>query len=72
MAEVKTYSCDAPGCHNLKKESNHWWIITFNPSGLLLYPMSNEAKLKSDSRTVCGRECVQKIIEQYMETITKT
>lgn len=65
-----TYKCDE--CGALKKQTNHWWVITQTPGtdgNLTITPMP--PNLPDETVTVCGRECAQKAVERWMGEVSR-
>jgi hypothetical protein len=64
VSELRTWKCDV--CGHQKQDVNHWWLITSMPGGvILLGPWIEEGALDADFH-LCGRECAQKKIEEWM------
>ncbi len=66
MARVNTYRCD--GCGALKGAANEWWMVGTGTAGIEIWRWSDDRAQGAGERWLhmCGRECVQKLIERWM------
>ena len=74
MAHLNTYTCDC--CGKLKGETNHWFIfrldLTSAPGAqnrIVITPFDDHIIEPDNANHLCGRECVQKIVEQNLEKL---
>lgn len=74
MPLIQVYKCDQ--CGRLKEESNHWFVTFVSPynhpkdNGMISVVTLETAKTATfpvEAKTICGRECVQKVVESFME-----
>lgn len=73
--KVETFRCDE--CGHLKEQTNHWWAVTVlsAPPAAVIEPLDEFSK-KHDKwadpmLSLCGRECVQKVVERFMSQTTQ-
>jgi hypothetical protein len=62
---VTTVKCAAPGCTNVRREANHWFVISVEQR-FTCRPYSAAAGLRSTDGPVCGQSCAQKLFERYL------
>lgn len=71
MARLETYTCD--GCNAIKKDANHWWdvLVITERSGLgdRLNIMAHCDPAPPNTQQMCGIECAQKFIAQWMAKV---
>jgi hypothetical protein len=66
--KVDSYKCDQ--CGKVKGEVNCWWTYHSGGVGFYLIPFASatEADLQASyARHLCGRACVQRELEAFME-----
>lgn len=63
---VVTVRCAAPGCANVRRESNHWFLITIEQDQFTCRPFSPESDLAESDQPACGQACAQKLLEQFL------
>ena len=80
MAKIESYQCDV--CGKQKGTVNHWWIISIETEGwykggesfegasFLLCEWNDHAK-NAGVIHLCGSECVNKRLSQFMEKVGK-
>lgn len=61
---VTTVKCAAPGCTNVRREANHWFVISIEQR-FTCRPYS-AADLRSTDEPACGQACAQKLFERYL------
>jgi len=61
---VTTVKCAAPGCANVRREANHWFVISTDQR-FTCRPYS-AAGLRSTDEPACGQACAQKLFERYL------
>ena len=78
MPLISVYKCDE--CGSLKQESNHWFALfrtrwngqTHDTEILSVVALEvYKSGTTGDVLTICGRECVQKVVERYMAESVK-
>jgi hypothetical protein len=62
---VTTVKCAAPGCANVRREANHWFVISVEQR-FTCRPYSAAADLRSTDKPACGQACAQKLFERYL------
>ena len=73
MPIIKQVICD--GCGAVKKEVNHWYVLSTNEHGAYLEPfemaLQNAANpwMSGDQEMFCGRLCVMEALSRWMETV---
>lgn len=63
---VVTVKCAGPGCANIRRESNHWFLITIEPGTFICRPFSSTIDLQESDKPVCGQACAQKLLECFL------
>lgn len=63
---VTTVKCAGPGCANVRRESNHWFLITIELGTFICRPFSFTINLQGDDKPVCGQACAQKLLECFL------
>lgn len=63
---VITIKCAGPGCANVRRESNHWFLITIELGTFICRPFSSTINLQDDDKPVCGQACAQKLLECFL------
>jgi hypothetical protein len=69
MAKVETYKCDASGCKEQRKESNHWWCVFRTGRTLTIAPFNGDIE-DQEVPHACGIECALKLAAQKMGEMT--
>jgi hypothetical protein len=62
---VATVKCAAPGCTNVRRETNHWFV-TSAEQRFTCRPYVVMADLRSADEPACGQACAQKLFERYL------
>ena len=62
---VTTVKCAAPGCTNVRRETNHWFV-TSAEQRFTCKPYPATANLRSTDEPACGHACAQKLFERYL------
>jgi len=62
---VTTVKCAAPGCTNVRREANHWFVISVEQR-FTCRPYSAVAHLRPTDEPACGQACAQKLFERYL------
>jgi len=57
--------CAGPNCEQVKKETNHWFVVRI-AAGFECYRFNEASAMLSDHMPVCGQSCAQKLFEQYL------
>jgi len=79
MVKVETWRCDNPECGKLQaQDSNHWWVVAeIKGQRILLIKPLEDFLDRADpfdtvgTQTLCGRACVQKVVERFMAEVIK-
>jgi len=61
-----TLKCAGPGCASVRRESNHWFLITIELGTFICRPFSSTTNLQDDDKPVCGQACAQKLLECFL------
>lgn len=67
MGAKTVYFCDRPNCKEMKKGSNNWWLLYFDGDGAAIFTWPQDDNV-SDRKMACSKECVQKMIEIWMDS----
>ncbi len=62
---VTTVKCAAPGCSNVRREANHWFVISVEQR-FTCRPYSAAPRLRPLDQPACGQACAQKLFERYL------
>jgi hypothetical protein len=62
---VTTAKCAAPGCANVHREANHWFVISVEQR-FTCRPYFAAARLRPLDQPACGQACAQKLFERYL------
>lgn len=62
---VLTVKCAGPGCVNMRRESNHWFLITIERGAFLCRPYLPGEELQPLDLPACGQACAQKVLERF-------
>lgn len=62
---VTTVKCAAPGCSNVRRETNHWFVISAEQR-FTCKPYSATGGLLFNDEPACGQACAQKLFERYL------
>jgi hypothetical protein len=65
--KVNGYICDE--CSAERGASNHWWLLCVTKGTLMLTRWNDEFATDGDTRHYCGRACVQKAVERFMDEL---
>jgi len=64
---VTSVKCAGPGCSNVRRESNHWFLIAASSAGgFRCRPYVPRQGLKPSDQPVCGQACAQKLFERFL------
>ncbi len=63
---VTTVKCAAPGCTNVRRETNHWFVTSADRDRFVCRPFIPAAGLRSSDEPACGQACAQKLFERYL------
>jgi len=63
---VMTVRCAGPGCTNVRRESNHWFLITVEHSKFICRPYIPALGLADVDEPACGQACAQKLLERFL------
>jgi hypothetical protein len=64
--QVTTVRCAAPGCSNLRRQANHWFVAVEQEDAFFCRPYLHDAQIATTEKPVCGQACAQKIFERYL------
>ena len=67
MRNPVPFTCD--GCKAVKKETNHWWIVSVSTEVLSLMPWNEDVAAQEGIYHLCGGECVSKFLSARMEDV---
>jgi hypothetical protein len=62
---VITVKCAAPGCTNVRRQANHWFVISVEQR-FTCRPYLATADLRPLDEPACGQACAQKLFERYL------
>jgi hypothetical protein len=62
---VATVKCAAPGCTNVRRETNHWFV-TSAEQRFTCRPYLAMSDLRFADEPACGQACAQKLFERYL------
>ena len=63
---VITVKCAAPGCTNVRRETNHWFVTSSDRDRFICRPYLPAAGLRPPDEPACGQACAQKLFERYL------
>ena len=63
---ITTVKCAGPGCTNVRRESNHWFLITVDRGRFICRPYLPSQPLRRFHQPVCGQACAQKLFERFL------
>lgn len=63
---VTTVKCAAPGCTNVRREANHWFVTSSDRERFICRPYLPAVGLRSPDEPACGQACAQKLFERYL------
>jgi|GEM_PF-1567982 hypothetical protein len=63
---VVTAKCAAPGCTNVHRDANHWFVTSIHQHRFVCRPYSPASALHLADEPVCGQACAQKLFEKYL------
>ena len=64
--QVTTVKCAAPGCANVRREANHWFVISVVQGRFTCRHYSPAFTLRPIDEPACGQACAQKLLERYL------
>jgi hypothetical protein len=62
---VTTVKCAAPGCTNVRREANHWFVTSVEQL-FTCRPYSDASDLRSLDEPACGQAYAQKLFERFL------
>jgi hypothetical protein len=62
---VTTVKCAVPGCTNVRREANHWFVTSADQR-FICRPYSATTYLRLTDEPACGQACAQKLFERYL------
>ncbi len=66
MAEIKQYTCDGPGCKNVRGEANHWWVCAKTANDFYIASWDRDPTSSRAILHYCGQGCVLKAVAAFM------
>jgi len=66
---VVTVKCAVPGCTNVRREANHWFITSVCDGRFFCGPYLPATGLSPIDEPACGQACAQKLLERYLALI---
>ena len=63
---VTTVKCAGPGCTNVRRESNHWFLARLDHDRFICRPYVPARGLRQRDQPVCGQACAQKLFERFL------
>lgn len=64
--KVATVRCAGPNCEAVRKEVNHWFVVSTINGRFVAEPFESWGDLDTHDNPVCGQACAQKLFEQYL------
>lgn len=70
--KVETVRCAGPGCANLRREINHWFVIGASKEAetgagtFYCRALDPGFAIGEKEQPVCGQACAQKLFEQFL------
>lgn len=63
---VTIVKCAAPGCTNVRREANHWFVTSVQQERFTCRRYLVAAGLRASDEPACGQACAQKLLERYL------
>lgn len=63
--QEQTIRCAGPNCEQVRRDTNHWFVVVNSPAGFNCRPMPI-GELFPDEKPVCGQSCAVKLFEHWM------
>ena len=63
---VSTVRCAAPGCMNVRQQTNHWFVVSFDEFTFSCRPYAAGRELTISEEPVCGQACAQRLFERFL------
>jgi len=63
---IQTVRCAGPNCEAVRKEVNHWFVVSTINGRFIAEPFESWGDLDAHDHPVCGQACAQKLFEQYL------
>jgi hypothetical protein len=63
---VLTVRCAAPGCINVRREANHWFLTSVKGGVFTCRRYTPRVRLQEGDAPVCGQACAQKVFEKFL------
>jgi hypothetical protein len=63
---VTTVKCAAPGCTNVRRQANHWFVTSIEQQRFICRPFLSATSLRIADEPACGQACAQKLFERYL------
>jgi hypothetical protein len=68
---VTTVKCAAPGCTNVRRDANHWFVTAVEQHQFICRPYQSATSLRLADEPACGQACAQKLLERYLARQTE-
>ena len=63
---ITTVKCAGPGCASVRRESNHWFLVTLETSRFICRPFAPAITLRAVDQPACGQACAQRLFERFL------
>ena len=63
---ITTVKCAAPGCTNVRRQANHWFVTSVVRERFICRHFLPCAELRPTDEPACGQACAQKLLERYL------
>jgi hypothetical protein len=63
---IRTVRCSAPGCEEIRREVNGWFLCYVENGMFLSHPYIPGVALKSNQGVACGQAHAGKLYESYL------
>lgn len=74
-AQLNTVRCMAAPCEQIKRESNHWFVVSLTldepesgGTGFTCIRYTSGMEIYEGEKPVCGSACAQKLFEKFLTT----
>lgn len=66
---IQTVKCDGPGCDQIRRDVNHWFICWRESDRFMIAPWNNSLARELDVLHACGSACVLKLVAAFLGKI---
>ena len=63
---VITVKCAAPGCTNVRRDANHWFLTSVAQGRFTCCRFLPDIPMRVSQEPACGQACAQKLLERYL------